>query len=413
MRILTVLPKLPGDPVDGHVIRTRPLLRRLVQQAEVDILAYDVGSIDEDIAAGAASCKVVPAHLDRNTSLAFRLRKFFSPDDVQQRDAEFSEALKDVLRRSDHDLVWVAGWRMLLYLPEVRQHMSTNSKIVADVVDDDIRRDWQDLRDARGLIGNVTMARRLFRNVLYQRKFLAEADLALFVAEGDAKTTRKRIPGLRVEVNQNGVDTDYFAPAAEDGRRAGDRPVLLFEGTMSYQPNIEGATHLVRYILPIVQRSIPEASVLIVGRNPTPEIQALAAEDVEVTGTVDDIREHMSRGSLLACSLRTGTGLKNKILQSWAMGIPVVATPISVPGLGGVHEGNMLIADGAERFAEQCVRLLKSPELSRDLSQAGRAFALERYSIHVKLHEIDGFINELLDHQRMAPLSARAQTAAK
>ncbi|MFT6831828.1 MAG: hypothetical protein ACJAZN_001996, partial [Planctomycetota bacterium] len=77
------------------------------------------------------------------------------------------------------------------------------------------------------------------------------------------------------------------------------------------------------------------------------------------------------------------------------------------------HEGNMLIADGAERFAEQCVRLLKSPELSRDLSQAGRAFALERYSIHVKLHEIDGFINELLDHQRMAPLSARAQTAAK
>ena len=400
MRILTVLPKLPGDPVDGHVIRTRPFLRRLVKRASVDILAYDVGSIDPEIAAGAASCRVVPTVLRRNASILHRLRTFFSPEDVQQRDVEFSDALRESLQNHDYDLVWLAGWRMLLYLPEVKQHMPAGTKVIVDVVDDEIRTNWQDFHDAKGPAANATMARRLLRNSLYQRRFLTGVDLALFVAEGDAETTRKRIPGLHVEVNQNGVDTDYFAPVAGQGAGGpegpGPGPVLLFEGTMSYPPNIEGATHLVREILPIVQRSVPDAKVVIIGRNPTPEVEALASENVEVTGTVADIREHMRRGALLACSLRSGTGLKNKILQSWSLGIPVVATPISVPGLGAVHGENILIAEGPEAFAEECIRLLKSPQLSADIALGGREFAETRYSIHVKLDEIDRFIRELV-----------------
>lgn len=416
MRILSILPKLPGDPVDGHVIRSRPFHRRLVERAEVDILSYDVGTIDEDIEAGASSCQVVAARLHRNASLLHRMRTFFSPEDVQQRDSEFSEALKDKLLSQDYDIVWVAGWRMLLYLPEIREHASGRTKIIADVVDDETLRNWSDFRSARGLKSNATMSRRLLRNSLYQRRFLSEADLALFVAETDAESTRKRLPGLRVEVNQNGVDTNYFAPApccraeglAEGvakgvpgevcGAAAGgnQEPILLFEGTMSYAPNIEGAKYLVHEILPLVKQSVPGVRVVIVGRNPTPEIRALACDDVEVTGTVDDIRVHMRRGALLACSLRSGSGLKNKILQSWAMGVPVVATPISVPGLGGIDGENLLLAEGPEAFAAQCVKLLQSPELSKRIAQAGRELAVERYSIQVKLDQIDGFIDELV-----------------
>lgn len=408
MRILSILPKLPGEPVDGHVIRSRPFHRRLVQRADVDILAYDVGTIDEDIEVGASSCEVVATRLQRNTSLLYRMRTFFSPEDVQQRDAEFSSALAEKLASHDYDLVWVAGWRMLLYLPEIRERISGRTKIIADVVDDETVRNWSDLRNARGLKSNATMARRLLRNSLYQRRFLSEADLALFVAETDAASTRKRLPSLRVEVNQNGVDTDYFTPAPRRSASAGNpTPILLFEGTMSYAPNIEGAEYLVREILPLVQQSIPGASVIIVGRNPTPKIQALASADVEVTGTVDDIRLHMRRGALLACSLRSGSGLKNKILQSWAMGIPVVATPISVPGLGGIDGGNLLLADGPEAFAAQCVRLLRSPDLSARIAQAGRELAVERYSIQVKLDEIDGLIEELVDRPRKLPVESR------
>jgi glycosyltransferase involved in cell wall biosynthesis len=404
VRILSILPKLPGDPVDGHVIRSRPFHRRLVERAEVDILAYDVGTIDEDIRARASSCQVVTARLHRNASLLHRMRTFFSPEDVQQRDAEFSDALKDKLQIQDYDIVWVAGWRMLLYLPEIREHASGRTKIIADVVDDETLRNWSDLRSARGIKSNATMSRRLLRNSLYQRRFLSEADLALFVAETDAESTRRRLPGLRVEVNQNGVDTDYFAPVpcgrAEgvSGAVAGgnEEPILLFEGTMSYAPNIEGAKYLVHEILPLVKRTVPGVRVVIVGRSPTPEIQALAGDDVEVTGTVEDIRVHMRRGALLACSLRSGSGLKNKILQSWAMGIPVVATPISVPGLGGIDGENLLLAEGPEAFAAQCVKLLQSPELSKRIAQAGRELAVERYSIQVKLDQIDGFIDELV-----------------
>ncbi|WP_419190473.1 glycosyltransferase [Saltatorellus ferox] len=111
--------------------------------------------------------------------------------------------------------------------------------------------------------------------------------------------------------------------------------------------------------------------------------------------------------ALLACSLRSGTGLKNKILQSWAMGIPVVATPISVPGLGGVHDENLLIAEGAKAFAAQCVRLLESPELAERIGRAGRRIALERYSIQVKLEEVDGLIGELLGDRTCVPAAGQ------
>ncbi|WP_145205725.1 glycosyltransferase family 4 protein [Planctomycetes bacterium Poly30] len=391
------------------MIRTRPLLRHLVQKAAVDVLAYEVGSIDADIAERVASLRAIPVRLEPNTSAVHRIRTFFSPHDVQPWYRSYSEALAERLSGSEYDLIWVAGWKMLLYLPEVRRLVSPRTKIIADVVDDELLGNWRDLRGAKGPRSRATMARRLLRNSLYQRRFLAHADLALFVAENDANSTRARMPRLRVEVNQNGVDTDYFAPAPPSGKHRDEGPVLLFEGTMSYGPNVEGALYLVKRVLPIVQRSVPDARVLIVGRNPTPEIEALAAHDVEVTGTVDDVRSDMRRGAMLACSLRSGTGLKNKILQSWAMGIPVVATPISVPGLGAIHDVNVLIAEGPEAFAAQCVRLLEAPSLAERIGNAGRRMALDRYSMHVKLGEIDSFIEELVGPRTFA----RASTSQK
>ncbi|MEM8709528.1 MAG: glycosyltransferase family 4 protein, partial [Planctomycetota bacterium] len=373
----------------------RPFLQRLVRHAEVDIVAYERGSVDTQIADGIRSCRTVPIRPIRNTSTFYRLRTFFSPEDVQQRDAEMSASLASILTEREYDIVWVSGWRMLLYLPEVREHAAAHTRIIADVIDDEVRGNWQDFRDAKGLSANATMGRRLLRNSLYQRRFLKHADLALFVAEADAATTKERMPKLRVAVNQNGVDTDYFAPLGTEAQWERDDPVLLFEGTMSYAPNIEGSRYLVQKVLPLVQREIPNARVLLIGRDPTPELEALAGPDVELTGTVEDVRVHLRRGALLACSLRSGTGLKNKILQSWAMGIPVVATPISVLGLGATQDQELLIAEGAEAFAAECVRVLRSKDLRQRLGTSGRKLAMERYSLRVKLDEIDRYIAEL------------------
>jgi glycosyltransferase involved in cell wall biosynthesis len=103
---------------------------------------------------------------------------------------------------------------------------------------------------------------------------------------------------------------------------------------MDYPPNSDAAVQLATTILPLVQREAPEAEVLLVGRDPTPDVQALAdLPGVTVTGFVDDVRPYLERAAVFAAPIRFGAGIQNKVLEAMAMEVPVVASPLAADGL--------------------------------------------------------------------------------
>ncbi|MBZ0295611.1 MAG: glycosyltransferase family 4 protein [Anaerolineae bacterium] len=195
------------------------------------------------------------------------------------------------------------------------------------------------------------------------------------VSERDREELLSLNPTMRVEVIPNGIDLYNFRlPRVR--RRA---KALLFVGNYEYAPNVDAALLLAREILPQVRQQMPDVRLWLVGNAPPPALQALAGDHIKVTGRVPDVRPYLARASVFACPLRFGAGIKNKVLEALAMGLPVVATPLSVDGIHVEHERDVLIAE-VEDFAAGITRLLRDKDLQAGLAEQGRALIEKEYS---------------------------------
>jgi glycosyltransferase involved in cell wall biosynthesis len=133
---------------------------------------------------------------------------------------------------------------------------------------------------------------------------------------------------------------------------------------------VDAARLLVEGVLPLVQQEHPDASLLLIGRSPTAAVLGMRGPAVEVTGAVADVRPWLERAAVYAAPLTRGTGLKNKVLEAMAAGLPVVATPLATAGIGA---GDGLIeADDVAAFAAALCRLLSDPAARRSMGHAAR-----------------------------------------
>ena len=149
---------------------------------------------------------------------------------------------------------------------------------------------------------------------------------------------------------------------------------------MAFPPNQDAAQFLTGEILPLIWQVRPDVCLTLVGRDPPPALQALQNERIQVTGAVPDVRPFVAEAALFVCPLRSGAGIKNKLLQAWAMGKAVVATPLSVGGLAAREGDNIVLREGAPALAEAVLELLDAPERCQALGVAARNTVLEQYT---------------------------------
>jgi len=180
-----------------------------------------------------------------------------------------------------------------------------------------------------------------------------------------------------------GVDVDWFTPK-ETGQEACPTRVadLVFVGSMDWLPNIDAVNYMLREIMPLIRRRRPATSMAIVGRNPAPEILALArrAPGVQVTGTVPDVRPYLWRSLVSVVPLRIGGGTRLKIYESMAARVPVVATSVGAEGLECQHPDQIRLADTPEAFAEACLELLENAGEREQIGAAAQELVASRFS---------------------------------
>jgi polysaccharide biosynthesis protein PslH len=193
--------------------------------------------------------------------------------------------------------------------------------------------------------------------------------------------------GPDVEVLPNGVDLDYFQPA----RGPRDIATLVFTGKMSYHANVTAAQFLVREIMPRVWTRRPDVSVYLVGQNPPRSLRALASMHpsastkvngqpapggggVAVTGTVPDIRPYLERATLSVLPLVYGAGIQNKVLEAMACATPVITSPRAVQSLSTRPGRELVVADGADAFADAVLELIEDRRRAESIGRAGRTF---------------------------------------
>ncbi len=198
------------------------------------------------------------------------------------------------------------------------------------------------------------------------------------VSAQDADVFRREYGVAEAPDVPTGVDTEYFVRQPEVTRRPGS---MVFTGSMDWMPNEDGIAWFVESILPRIRREIPEATLTIVGRNPTAKVRSLHAPDagVTVTGSVPDVRPYLASHQLFIVPLRVGGGTRLKIYEGMTMGLPTVSTTIGAEGLPVVDGEHLLLADDPDSFARDCVALLRDPARAAAMGDAADRYVRQHF----------------------------------
>lgn len=221
----------------------------------------------------------------------------------------------------------------------------------------------------------------------YEREMSYRFDAILTVSEADRAMLAEVADGpARIEIMPIAID-----PGAGILPRHPDGPHILHLGTMFWPPNSDGVLWFAHQVYPHIRARLPEVRFSIVGADPPPEVWALAAEDVSitVTGYLADAEPVIRCSSLLIVPLRAGSGMRVKILNALAQGLPVVTTTIGCEGIAVVAGRDLLVADTPEEFAQAVLRVLTDETLARTLSQNGRRLVEQVYDYRVVCRQLD------------------------
>jgi glycosyltransferase involved in cell wall biosynthesis len=209
--------------------------------------------------------------------------------------------------------------------------------------------------------------------IRYEQRNYAAYQGAVAVSEDDRRVLQDRCPGLPVEIIPNGVDIDFYQPD--------DSPVdancMVYIGNYNYPPNADAMVYFCRDIFPLIRGSKPDARIILLGGNPPAELAGMPG--VELAGYIADVRPIVHKAGMMVVPLRLGGGTRLKILDGMAMGKAIVSTTIGAEGLDLKAGEVILIADQAEEFAAQTLRLMNDADLRQKLGNNGRKVAERDY----------------------------------
>ena len=191
------------------------------------------------------------------------------------------------------------------------------------------------------------------------------SDAILVCSTVEQTLMRELLPGARVEVVGNVHMPAHVDPTPDD------RSGLLFVGGFEHPPNVDAMLWFVSDILPLIADRHPEVVLHIVGSRMIPEIEALAGDHVVVHGFVADLDPMYRSARVSVAPLRFGAGVKGKVTQALAEGLPAVGTSIAVEGAPVVPGRDVLVADDADGFACHVATLLDDDQKWREVACAG------------------------------------------
>lgn len=190
-----------------------------------------------------------------------------------------------------------------------------------------------------------------------------------------------------IEVIPITVDTDEVSPI----KRQPDADHLVYVGTMYWPPNVDGVLWFASEVWPLIRAKRPAAQFDVVGARPPQSVVALGHEGsgINVAGYVEDLDAYLTRTGVFIVPLRAGGGMRVKILNALAQGLPIVSTSLGCEGIQVTHGQDILIADTPAEFAQATLRVLNDPELAAQLGRNGRRLAETVYDYRVACRPLD------------------------
>lgn len=392
MRVL-MLTQVVVYPADaGPKVKTLQVLRHLAAQHDVVYCTFvrsekevqDAGKLREFC----HKVVTVPIKRSRVSDGRFMLESLLTNDSfLLRRDdrAEMQAMVRQLLAEEQIDVLHVDQLNMMRFVPHGWK---------GTVILDEHNAVWQVVERLHRGASNPLARLMLGREVRLVRKqegvACRRAQVVLAVSAHDQEALRE-VAGasVPVEVVPITVDAEQFRPVYEAREPHANQAFTI--GTMFWPPNSEGVIWWLREGYQQLRSLCPAVTYDIVGARPPQALQTLAesCEGVHVYGYVADATPFWQHATLLAVPLLSGGGVRVKILEAMAMGVPVVSTTMGCEGLDVQHNEHLLIADTPADFARACATILQDKAQAQRLAQNARQLILERYDAPVALRPLD------------------------
>ncbi len=218
------------------------------------------------------------------------------------------------------------------------------------------------------------------RSIRYELRMLPRADRIQVCSEENARYLESFLPELRGRIDANyraGIDPSLYR-YREDGR---EPFTMLFLGGFRHLPNAEALRWFLQHVLPLIRAKEPRARLVVIGSDPPPRHSLPEADAIELIGFVEDIHEALERYAVFICPILSGSGVRVKLLEAFAAGIPVVSTRIGAEGLASVDGEICALADDPQGFADRVLRAFAEPAKAVELARRARELVCEKHDI--------------------------------
>lgn len=371
MRILFLARWFPYPADNGARLRTLNVLRQLARKHTVHLVACNDSHVSpagiDALRAFCASVDIVPWRSFQPRS-ARALLGYLSPQPrflVQVFSREAAARIAQLARTVQPDAVIGSTLEMAMYARQVPARFRMIEELEVGI--------YKDAAEKGSFREKLTW--------LKLRQFLPgllrQFNTSSVVSERERELVAPSAPsGHSVIVVPNGIDPAQYAGITESAEPG----TLIYAGALTYQANFDAVQHFLADIYPRIRSQYPSARFTVTGSVEGVDLSSLRVDDsVTFTGRVPDIRPLIARSWISVVPLRVGGGTRLKVLESLALGAPVISTRKGAEGLELTDGEHLLLADNAEAFADAVLRVLCAPELRGALADRGRAHVLKRY----------------------------------
>ena len=406
--LLYLVHRVPYPPNRGDRIRSYHVLKLLAERCNVHLATLADEPVDaetrNELARLCGRVEIAPVGSLRWARAAWSLARGRSATEGLFHVPRLKRTVRQWAESIRFDAVLAFCSSMVQYADE---SSLANVPLVCDLVDVDSQK-WFDYAAADSSCSHKAI--RIGRSFAASQRLLfqwegarlrelesslpARSRAVTFVSEAEARIFREFCPNERTLAIPNGVDLDYFHTFEEPSSLAVAPLDAVFVGVLDYRANVDGLVWFCGEVWPRVRKRLPNATLGLVGRNPSPLVQKLAAvPGVAVIGSVPDVRPYLSAAKVVVAPLRVARGIQNKVLEALAMRKAVLASPAAAEGLDVSGGDELLIARSPEEWAAAFCRLSSDADLREKLGQAGREY-VERH--HRWQHNLER-LAELLD----------------
>lgn len=399
MKILFLAPRLPHAAITGGNVVVRERIARLAARGhEVGLACFTSGDDlrhTDEFKDQLVELQTRP--MPKPSRLAARAVRLYAsripPYFADYLDPELRRIVGEMVERGRYDVA-IAEFSPMAqylfrnpYLPAVRKIASCHYSVAASF------RRVADIfkyraKGVRSWLNIKTLQR-------YEIEMFRHMDRVLTLTAQERFEILHHDPTLRITAVPVGVDTGRFVPSATADRE----DALLFSGHYENLANRDAVMWFIHEVWPAVKVRHPNLKFYAVGPGATRSMQGLAQRDPDiiVTGEVTDIREHLRRARIFICPVRLGSGLRVKLLEAMAMGLPIVTTSLGGEGLP-LHTGeNCFIADDPKIMAGNIDLLLTDKELRHKISRNARVLATERFSWDHGINQLERICAEVCE----------------